>query len=69
MHPKTNEIYYWEHFGKIDDIEYRHKNLSRIDNYIAHGIIPDNQLIMTFETKNYPLSSKLINNIILHYFL
>ena len=67
-HPKTGEIYYWEHFGMMDDFNYCKKACLKIQMYSSNGIIPSVHLIMTFETKNHPLSSDMIEGIIEYYF-
>lgn len=68
-HPKTGETFYWEHFGLMDDPEYCKHTCSKINSYVAAGIIPNINLIMTFETKNSPLDVGLVNFYIEHYFL
>ena len=67
-HPNTGEVYYWEHFGKMDDREYSHKVFAKLNSYNTYGIVPSLQLIMTFETKDNPLSSETVENIIEQYF-
>ena len=68
-HPKTGDLFYWEHFGMVDNTLYCQNMTSKLQLYIAHGIIPSVQLITTYETKERPLSIELIKNIIEHYFL
>ncbi len=68
-HPETGKIYYWEHFGLVDDPAYRQNMISKLNLYTSHGIIPTIQLITTYETKEKPLSSDLVEKIIRHYFL
>ncbi|MBQ8518780.1 MAG: ATPase [Agathobacter sp.] len=68
-HPKTGEVYYWEHFGKMDDDKYAKNTGSKLQFYIAHGITPGIQLITTYETKEKPLSSETVENIIKEYFI
>lgn len=68
-HPVTGEIFYWEHLGKIDQPKYRKDAFQKIQTYIAHGIIPSVNLILTYETANYPLSPSIVENIVKHYFL
>lgn len=68
-HPKTGEFYYWEHFGLMDDLAYAQNSCSKLQLYVSHGIIPSINLITTYETKENPLSSEVIEKIILHYFL
>ena len=56
LHPFTNELIYWEHFGKMDDFTYANKSSSKLLSYISNGIVPGKNLIMTFETSENPFS-------------
>ncbi|MCQ2519494.1 MAG: hypothetical protein MJ107_03075 [Lachnospiraceae bacterium] len=69
MHPKTLKIYYWEHFGLMDNITYKDNALHKISNYCSNGIYPSDQLIMTFETSLTPLNVNEIERIISQFFL
>ena len=69
MHPKTGKIYYWEHFGLMDNPEYAHKAFLKQELYVSYGIVPTHQLIITYETKDRPLDSNEIEKIIKNYFL
>lgn len=69
LHPETGKIYYWEHFGRMDDPAYSKNVYPKLQLYNSYGIIPSIQLITTFETKENPLSSEVIEKIIEHYFL
>lgn len=68
-HPQTGNIYYWEHFGLMDNPSYFQKAFSKMQLYTFHGIIPSIQLITTFESAKNPISPDMINKIITHYFL
>ncbi len=68
MHPVTGEIYYWEHFGMMDDRKYQEKFYSKIEDYVSNGIIPGINLIITCETKEIPLDSEQIERMIEIYF-
>lgn len=68
-HPRTGKIYYWEHFGMMDDSSYAEKAYSKMHFYNSYGIIPSIQLITTFETKDFPLTSELVEKTIKHYFM
>lgn len=68
-HPKTGEVYYWEHFGRADDLGYVRNTCNKLQLYMYNGIVPGIQLITTYETKEKPLSSEEIEKIISHYFL
>lgn len=67
-HPHTGKIYYWEHFGKMDDPNYSKNTFNKLQLYASHNIIPSIQLITTYETKNNPLTSETIDEIIKFYF-
>ena len=69
LHPETKETYYWEHFGRMDDISYAEKNFAKLRTYTAYGIIPSIQLITTYETKKYPLSYEDVEKLGAFYFL
>lgn len=68
-HPKTGEVYYWEHFGMMDQTTYLQKAFSKMQLYATHGIMPSVNLITTYETKENPLSTDMIEKIIGYYFL
>lgn len=68
-HPKTGEIYYWEHFGMMDNPAYAQKAFSKMQEYTNHGIFPSVQLITTYESKEQPLSIEMVEKIVAHYFL
>lgn len=68
MHPKTGKIYYWEHFGKMDDAKYNRNIGERIQTYVNNGIIPTVDLIITYETSDNPLTVEDIENVIKRYF-
>ena len=68
-HPVTGQFYYWEHFGMMDDEKYRINACNKIKLYCQNGIIPSVNLIMTFETKNNPLSIEKVKLIIQEYLL
>ena len=67
-HPETGEVYYWEHFGKMDDHVYCRNTCSKLGWYTSHGIIPSIQLITTYETKEHPLGTEVIEGMIQRYF-
>lgn len=67
-HPKTGEFLYIEHLGMMDVPSYRQKAFNKLQIYISHGIIPFVNLIITFETKDYPLDLALVEMLIRYYF-
>lgn len=67
-HPLTGDFYYWEHFGLMDNSAYLENALSKLHLYAAHGIIPDIQLITTYETKDHPLDPEIVEKYIEYFF-
>ena len=68
-HPKTGQYYYWEHFGMMDDPLYVKKACEKIQCYSLNGIIPSKQLILSYESKEYPLSPQEVKRIIDEFFV
>ena len=64
MHPKTLEIYYWEHFGLMGDETYRAEVVWKSSQYAKAGIITGKNLIVTFEDAVCPLTPQTIKAII-----
>lgn len=68
-HPKTGKVYYWEHFGMMDDPDYSRRACTKLQIYTSQGICPTIQLITTYETKEHPLTAEEVERIIQKYFL
>ena len=68
LHPKTYEIYYWEHFGMVDIPNYSRNAFNKLNIYTSNGIIPTINLITTFETTKKHLTGDVIEQIINFYF-
>lgn len=68
-HPKTGKLFYWEHFGLMNQLTYRKNACSKLQLYISNGIIPNIQLITTYETQEEPLDPETVEKIVEHYFL
>lgn len=52
----------------MDDPNYCRNACMKIQTYASNKIIPMVHLIMTFETKEYPLTMDMIERIIEYYF-
>lgn len=66
--PEQKITKYWEHLGKIDDLAYRRDNFKKISWYIEHGIVPQDNLILTYETRNCPFTIVKARNVANFYF-
>lgn len=64
LNKRTGKTFYWEHLGKMDDVEYVSKNINRIMNYGAYGIYPGNGLIVTYESNIIPFRYSYVSGLI-----
>ena len=61
---KERRELYWEHFGIMDDMDYRNNAFLKIRNYESNGLYQSTSLIWTFETGKYPINTKVIRKMI-----
>ena len=69
LHPGQYRIIIWEHFGMMDNPEYRSAAARKIRYYIENGLIPGDNLIMTFESSSRPLDLQTVEKVIHDVFL
>ena len=60
---RTREEILWEHFGMMDDSDYVHKAMDKLDIYERNGIFPGKRLIISRETTEKPLNVKTIQKL------
>ena len=65
---KRKEIY-MEHFGMMDNPEYCYKAIKKLENYAKNGIYQGRNLLVTFETSQYPLNMKMVENLLKEFVL
>ena len=65
--PRTGTTFYWEHFGQMDNPDYSRKVIRKLNTYISNNIIPNINLIATYETKDHPLSINTLDHILSEY--
>nr|MBQ8253113.1 hypothetical protein [Lachnospiraceae bacterium] len=61
--PERKEVY-WEHLGKMDDMNYVEKMIYKLASYERNGIYPGDRLFMTFETGKKPINTRNLNDFI-----
>lgn len=61
---ETREIKYWEHFGMIDDPVYAQKCIIKLKDYAENGICLGENLFITYETLDQPLTMLEIDSTI-----
>lgn len=67
--PKDGKIFIWEHFGKMQEDEYRYKNLNRIEEYHQTGFYLWDNLIASFDLGKNAIDMDYIDKIIKLYLL
>ena len=61
---KNRKEIYWEHFGMMDDKEYRDEALMKIREYEANGYYQYDSTIWTFESGKCPINTRTIRNMV-----
>lgn len=56
---------YWEHFGMMDDMDYRNDAFLKMRKYEECGFYQGDRLIWTFETGRLPINTKDLRNMIM----
>ncbi len=56
---------YWEHFGMMDDMDYRNDAFSKMGKYEECGFYQYDRLIWTFETGKQPLNTKVLRRMLI----
>lgn len=68
MNIRTGEVYLYEHFGMMDDIDYVDKNVKKLELYEKNGYLLGNNLVITHETSESPLNIGIVESYINLYF-
>ena len=68
MHPRSGEIFYWEHFGMMDVEEYVKQAVSKLQLYMRNGYLLSQNLIITSETKEKPFTPMDAEKVVQRYF-
>lgn len=67
---RTNKrVYYYEHFGMVDNDEYNKNMYKKLKTYNDNGIYQDINLICTYETSETPLDMRDVQNQIKRFLL
>lgn len=64
LHPRKRKVVYHEHLGMMDDPDYAMKAIRKLNDYGDAGIVLGDNLVVTAETKNHPLTFQDINELI-----
>lgn len=64
----TGKIYYWEHVGRLGDPEYVSQFIKKMNGYAKAGILPGENLILTFESGDEAIDVEVVKALINKYF-
>lgn len=64
MNIHTGIVTYWEHAGLMDDAFYANEFVRKMNIYIANGLVPGKDIVMTFETSLNPLDINVIKRVL-----
>lgn len=56
LNPHTKSILYWEHLGRMDDVDYARGVYMKLKVLYQNGLIPGKNLFLSFETQDNPFS-------------
>ncbi len=60
---KLRKEIYWEHEGMMDKPEYATKAVKKLNSYQMNGILPGERLILTFETEQDVLNTRIVSEL------
>lgn len=69
LNKRTRKVFYWEHFGMMDNPDYANSAVNKIHEYEKNGYLIGDKFIVTFETQNSPLDTRALDSLINTYFL
>ena len=67
-HPITGETFYWEHAGMLEDPKYISKHLYTLRLFLNNGLIPDFNVIFTYESDSHPFNIQIAEDKIREFF-
>ena len=67
LNVRTRQEFYWEHFGLMDDPDYAKKAAAKLRLYAENNILSGHNLIFTMETQTEPLSTRVLEKLIVKF--
>jgi hypothetical protein len=67
-HPVTGETYYWEHAGRLEDPNYISKHIYTMRFFLNNGLIPDFNVIFTYESDSHPFNIQIAEDKLKEFF-
>ena len=69
LNVRTRKEFYWEHFGKMDDEDYKENTVGKLNMYVENGFFPGRNLIFTMESGEESLYTRVVEKIIKEFLL
>lgn len=69
LNVRLRKVFYWEHLGKLGDQDYVNWNANKFEKYTLSKDFDESRLILTFETDNHPLNTRVIEEKIRRFLL
>ena len=69
LNKRTGKVYYWEHYGMMNNAKYLHSFLTKERTYALYGYIAGENMICTYESTDNPLNMEVVDIYIKKYLL
>ena len=69
LNVRLRKEHYWEHLGMMGNREYAEHNVKKLERYSLAQGFDESRLILTFETENHPINTKVIEEKIIKFLL
>lgn len=69
LNRKNRKMYYWEHFGLMDQADYCEKAILKLELFERNHIFQGKNLIVTYETNKHPLNTRIVGELITEFLL
>ena len=69
LNKRTRKEYVWEHLGAMGDAEYCENALDKLNRYARAGYLPGDTLLVTQESANVPLDTRVVTALVERFLL
>ncbi len=69
LNVRTRKEFYWEHFVKMGNEDYKENTVGKLNMYVENGFFPGRNLIFTMESGEESLNTRVVEKIIKEFLL
>lgn len=69
LNVRTRQEFYWEHFGMMDDEDYKDNVVGKLNLYAGNGFLPGRNLIFSMESVEESLDTRVVEKMIKEFLL